>query len=505
MIALPVAIATLILHLATASRYGYFRDELYFIACSKHLAWGYVDQPPLVAIAAYFSAPFDYHLVALRFLPVLSASVATIAAAQIARELGGGRFAQFFTAVAVALTPAYLLLGNVLTTTSFEALSWTLAAWCTIRIVRGGGGTWWIALAAAVTFGLYGKYSMALLVAALLGALLMTQQRRVLATWWLALGAATALLLIAPNFAWQAAHGWPFFEVLRGDAAHRHAFNSGVALEYRNFFANARAFANEQLIYTNPVAVPVWLMGLAAPFAWTRLRDMRFISLAYAVLFAVAVVLEAKGYYIIGIYATLLAVGAVALERAAMWLRTGALVALATVAVVVLPLSIPVLSLQRFIGYTTFFGMTGGSGAPAHLMQPVYAEEFGWERLARDVARSYNAIDFRTRSRTAIYADTYADAGAIDFFGAKYGLPAAISSQNSYWLWGTRGYDGRTILAIGASRIDLLKHYYRHVELVSTSDEPLKWIVEGPAPVYLCSGPLLPFDEIWQRLRWYGA
>ncbi len=139
------------------------------------------------------------------------------------------------------------------------------------------------------------------------------------------------------------------------------------------------------------------------------------------------------------------------------------------------------------------------------MIQPVFAEQFGWDRLARDVAGVYFSLPPPLRERTAIYADTYGDAGAIDFFGPRYGLPPAISSQNNYYLWGTRGYDGATMIAIGATRIDLLRRYYRRVTLVRTSTEPLKWVVEGPAPIYLCSDPVAPLSEIWPSLRWFGA
>jgi hypothetical protein len=139
------------------------------------------------------------------------------------------------------------------------------------------------------------------------------------------------------------------------------------------------------------------------------------------------------------------------------------------------------------------------------LMQPLFAEEFGWNRLAGDVARVYFALPPATRARTAIYADTYGDAGALDFFGPRYGLPPAISSQNSYYLWGTRGHDGATVIAIGATRIDLLRKYYRSVQLVRTSSEPYKWIVEGPAPIFLLRDPVAPLWQIWPNLRWYGA
>ena len=182
---IPLALSSIaaLLHLATAWRYGYFRDELYFIASSKHLAWGYVDQPPMVAVAAWLAAPTGYALLALRALPILASALTVYLAVRLARELGGGRFAQLLAGVATLLAPAYLLLGNTLTTTSFEPFSWTLAVYCCVRIVRAPDSRrapWWLALGLTTVFGMYSKYSMLLLVAGLLAGLLATPQRRVL-------------------------------------------------------------------------------------------------------------------------------------------------------------------------------------------------------------------------------------------------------------------------------------------------------------------------------------
>jgi hypothetical protein len=494
-IGIAIAVAAFLAHVGTAWRYGYFRDELYFIACGRHLAWGYVDQPPLVALVAWLAQPANDALLALRLLPSLAAAFTVYVAVQIARELGGGRFAQWLAGIAVALTPAYLLLGNVLTTTSFEPLSWMLVIWCAMR--RN-----WVGLAAAATFGLYGKYSMVLLLVAVLIGLLLTKERRALATPWVAIAAAIIVVLMLPNLWWQAAHGWPFVEVLQGDAAHRHAFNNGWLLESQSLVANALSFTGEQLLYTNPLAAPVWLCGLIAPFLGPRLRELRFVSIAYVVLFIVAVALEAKGYYIIGIYGALLTIGAVVVERAATWLRSAVFVALTATALVALPLSLPILPIDGFIAYTQMLGLTG-HGADAHVIQPIYAEQFGWDRLARDVSTVYNALP--DRANVAIYADTYADAGAVDLFGPAYGLRGAISSQNSYWLWGTRGYSGNTIVAIGATRMDLVKQHYRSCKLVAESSEPLKWVVEGPTPIFVCTGPTMSLDQLWPSLRWFGA
>ncbi|MBV8723303.1 MAG: glycosyltransferase family 39 protein [Candidatus Eremiobacteraeota bacterium] len=506
------AVVTELLHFGTAWRYGYFRDELYFIACSKHLAWGYVDQPPLVAAAAYLSAASGYQLLLLRLLPIVAAALTVYLSVAIAHELGGGRFAQTLAGCATMLAPAYLLLGNTLTTTSFEPLTWTLVIYACVRIVSNAerrdpkhARQWWMLLAAAVVAGAYAKYSIALLAAGLFVGLLATRERVIFRSVWPLIALLTIAVALFPNLAWQAEHGWPIVEVLRGDAVHRPGFQNGVTLEYRSLATNAGAFALEQLLYLNPLAAPVWIAGLIAPFVLRSIRDLRFVGIGYAVVFAVAVALGAKGYYVVGIYGALFAIGAVAIERAPRWAGATLFAAMFALALAALPLALPVLPVDGLVAYSKTFGLTGSDGQPARLIQPIFAEEFGWQRLARDVASVYHQLPADTRKRTAVYADTYADAGAIDLFGPAYGLPLAISSQNNYYLWGTHGYDGSTLIAIGATRIDLLRKYYRSVTLARTSTEPYKWVVEGPSPIYVCRDPVAPLSEIWPKLRWYGA
>jgi hypothetical protein len=504
---LGFAIAALVAHLATSWRYGYFRDELYFIACSKHLAWGYVDQPPLVAFAAWLSAPFHYNLVALRLLPAIAAALTVWLSIRIVRELGGGVFAQCVAALATLLLPAYLLLGNTLTTTSFEPLSWTLLIFCAIRLARTRDPRWWIACGLAFAFGMYGKYSMLLLVCALLIGLLCTAQRRLLLSPWFAYGVVLAGALLAPNLVWQGAHAWPFVQVVQGDFAHRHAFQTGVSLEYKNIAQNAVAFLIEQVIYTNPVTVPLWLGGVAVLGFSPRYRDCRFVAIASPILLILAIWLEAKGYYIIGVYAALISAGSVLFERAvahAAW-RAAAVAIYVAVSLAVLPLSLPVLSVGDFIAYSKALHLTGQNGAPARLIQPLYAEEFGWNELAARVAQVYRGLPPAVRARAGIFADTYGDAGGLDFYGPRYGLPPAISAQNTYYLWGTRGYDGSTLIVVGATQAGVVRSLYRKMTLVATYGSAYKWVVEGPTPIYLCRDPIAPLSQIWPRLRWYGA
>ncbi len=504
---LVIAVAAFLAHVATDWRYGYFRDELYFIACAKHLSWGYVDQPPLVAFDAWLSGPLGYNLIVLRLLPSLAAAVTVWLAARIASDLGGGRFAQSLAALTAFVLPAYLLLGNTLTTTSFEPFSWTLFIYIVIRMARTGDRRLWIAAGAAFAFGMYGKYSMLLLGVSIAAGLMATRERKLLATWWFPAAILCSGVLLAPNLLWQWAHAWPFVQVVQGDFAHRHAFQTGLELEYRNVGQNGLAFIVEQLVYTNPIAALIWILGLAAPAFCRRFAALRFLAVTYGVLLLLAIALEAKGYYIIGVYAALLAAGSVVVESVLQSVTKRALLVavLVVTSVVFLPISLPVLPVDSLIAYTRALHLTGRNGTEPRLIQPLFAEEFGWDELTRHVAAVYNSLPPRTRARTGVFADTYGDAGGLEFYGSRYGLPRVISAQNTYYLWGTDGYDGSTLIVVGATQADVVRSLYRRMKLVATYGNPYKWIVEGPTPIYLCSDPIAPLPAIWPRLRWYGA
>jgi hypothetical protein len=186
-------------------------------------------------------------------------------------------------------------------------------------------------------------------------------------------------------------------------------------------------------------------------------------------------------------------------------LRAAVSAAFLIVALAFVPLSLPVLSIDSFVSYTQGLHLTGQNGTQPHVMQPIYAEEFGWDELARHVAAVYNSLPPGTRARTGIFADTYADASALALYGPKYGLPPAISAQNTYYLWGTHGYDGQTLIVVGATQADLVRTLYKSMKLISTYGNAYKWVVEGPTPIYLCTDPVAPLAQLWPRLKWYGA
>ena len=506
-----VALVALAAHLLTLWRYGFYRDELYFLICFKHLAWGFADQPPLVPLVAGLTYALHGSLYGTRILVAIAAALTVLAAAAIARALGAGRFGQIVAAVATALMPASLFLGNTLTTTSFEPLMWTGAILLAIQQssvipsertavaesdVEGGAWWRWLALVLTLAIAAYMKYSIFLLVAALVvGAALCKRWRLAL---WMAAAGAVAVILLAPNIAWQASHGFPMLAVLRGDALARHGLNGGLQLEYSNALTNAAAFAAEQFLYTGPLSAPLWIAGVVALLRRREVHGAAFVGAAYVVAVILAFALLAKGYYIIGIYPALFAAGATWLERLAIPARRAYVAVLVAIGLIAAPATIPVLPVDGLIAYMHAFG------APPRLEQPLFADEFGWEALTRAVARQYFALPPRIRARTPIFADTYGDAAAIEYYGPRYGLPVPISAKDQYYLWGTRGYDLSRMLAVGASEYWTLRKLYRSVVMVGTFSDPYRWALEGPTPIYICSHPIVPLAQIWPSLKWFG-
>src|SRR5690349_54281 len=247
-----LAAGKLLLHLLTASRYGLFRDEYYYVACSEHLAWGYVDHPPM----AVFIAWLERHLlgstpVALRFLPAMAGAALVWMAAQVAREMGGGRFAQIVAALAIIPVPIYLILQQWLTMNAFEPLLWLVCAWCVLRAINGNEPRYLFWFGVLVGVGLETKYSIAFLTAGLLVGLLLGRERRLLKSRWPWLGALVAAIIALPNFLWQLTHDFAFLQLMRN-----------VRMEDRDIVRAPLAFIGDQISIMNPVLFPLWLGGL---------------------------------------------------------------------------------------------------------------------------------------------------------------------------------------------------------------------------------------------------
>jgi Dolichyl-phosphate-mannose-protein mannosyltransferase len=496
---LSLAGVALVLHFLSNGRYGYFRDELYYIACGRHLAWGYVDQPPLVAVAARVSRAWLGHsLFAIRFFPAVAAAAAIFLTGLIARELGGGRFAQGLAALAILVAPAYLAFGNFLSMNAFEPVFWMLCVWLAIRIVKGGDERLWLVFGLVAGVGLLNKNSMLLFGYAFFVGLLLTRARRAFYSKWIWLGALAAFAIFLPNLLWQWRHGWPQIQVVLN------------AQLYKNTPTPPAQFLLEQILFMHPLTLPVWLAGLGFFLASDRGREFRFLGWTYLVLLGLFLALKGKSYYLLPAYPMLVAAGAVAIEQALrapqrLWIRRAAPALLVLGGILTLPYGLPVLPVRTFIRYEAWLPLARPvqveRDAPKTLPQ-LYADMFGWQNMVAAVGRVYGALPAAERRPCAILAENYGEAGAVDLFGPRYGLPRAISGHNNYYLWGPGNFSGQVVISVGVPRAELAR-MFREIRLAAIVTNPYAMPVENDLRIYVCQKPKAPLRQMWPITRYY--
>jgi 4-amino-4-deoxy-L-arabinose transferase-like glycosyltransferase len=493
---LVLGLATLAIHLAFNAGYGIFRDELYFIVCGDHPAWGYVDQPPLIPLlASWAHALFGNFLVGFRIVPALALSATVALSVVFARTLGGGRFAQWLVGLSVLCSPYFLAVGQLFITDIFQPLTWLACSWFLVRLAQTGNERWWIPFGVVVGLSLLSKYAIAFYVVALGIGLLATPQRRSLKHPWFYVGLVSGAILVLPNVLWQQAHGWPFLEL------------GNAAVNGKNVALSPVAFFVQQLLLMGPLVAPVWIAGLWACSRRPKLAVYRAFAIAYVILFVFFVVSHGKAYYITPIYPTLLGIGAVAIER---WLqrpawRRAALISVTVAGVIAAPMALPVLSEKAFISYSRALGIAPSATAAEHqklgLLPQNFADQHGWPEMAAQVAAVYNTLPPADKAKAVFLGVDYGEAAAIDVFGRPLGLPTAISGHNNYYLWGPQGHDGSVLIVLGPYWGKLLSAYGR-VEVAGEIDNPYAMPYETGS-IYILRDPKVPFSFIWPRLKHY--
>jgi 4-amino-4-deoxy-L-arabinose transferase-like glycosyltransferase len=492
-----IAAAKLLLHLATASRYGYFGDELYFLACGEHLDWGYVDQPPLVAVVAWFVRhTLGTSLLAVRLPSALAGAALVLLTGLLAREMGGGRFAMGLSALASALAFVYVVMHYLFTMNAFEPLFWTGCAYLVVRIVKAGDQRLWLWFGLLAGLGLQNKYSMAVYGLALVVGVLLSPERRALGRPWIWLGGAVAFLVFLPNVIWNVQHGWPFLELMRNIRA------SG-----RDVALGPVEYVLRQALNMNPANLPVWLTGLGWLLFSARGRPGRPLAWAFLVTLATFVLTKGKDYYLAPAFATLFAAGAVGIEGFTQagwrrWLRP-ALVTLQVLMLPFLPLGLPLLAPDRLIAYQERLGFTPPATEKAHaraVLPHHFAWQFGWDERAAAVAAVYHAMPPEEQARVAIVGNNYGDSGAIDLLGPKYGLPMkALGTHQSYWLWGP-GDPSKDVFIVLGDRPERLARWCGDVQVAAQFSHPWTAVWEN-GPILVCRNPRTSLAEMWPKLK----
>jgi 4-amino-4-deoxy-L-arabinose transferase-like glycosyltransferase len=496
LIVLAIAFVKLLLHCVFNNRYGYFRDEFDYLACGDHLAWGYVDQPPLLPFLVRVSrVVLGDSLRSIRFLPALATSALVVLTALIAREFGGRRFALVLSAVAVLIAPVFLSGGSLLTTNCLEPLFWMGCVYFAILALKRDA-RYWVCFGVVAGLGLQEKYSIAVFGFAIVVGLLISKQRNAFLSKWFWIGGLAAFLIFLPNVIWNVQHHWPFLELMHNIKT----TGKDVQLSPIEYFA-------QQILLLHPLTAPIWIAGLFALLLSPRLKNYRFLGWCYLISFTAFVVLKGKNYYLAPIYPMLFAAGAITLENGIErvrqgWLKPAILVLLLAGGAWFAPVVVPVLSIDRFIAYMDTLPFKVPRTEHSHMSAALpqhYADQFGWEEMTAMTAQAWSRIKPEERQDCGIFAQDYGQAGAIDFFGRRYGLPPALSGHQTYFLWGPRGYSGNCLIVLD-DRKEVLEEKFEHVEYVGSSDSP--YALERNIPVFICKGAKFgSLAEIWPQLK----
>ncbi len=491
-----IAAVDLALHVALSGRYGYWIDELYFIACGEHLAWGYVDHPPLIAVVAKLSRLLlGDSLPALRLLPAVATALLILLTGWMACALGGGRAAQVIAAVAAFVVPVYASFGSVLTMNSFEPLFWMSCAYLAIHMAQGASPRLWLAFGAVVGVGVLNKHSMAFFAAALVAGLLLSPQRRLLWSRCFWVGGLVAVLIAVPHLLWQVAHGWPTVELLAN--ARRYQHSPVTPLE----------FVWGQMLIIHPFLFPVWAAGLYFFLVDARGARFRFLGWTFLVLFLGFLSAQAKTYYLAPIYPMLLAAGGVVIEQATPEARrvrvaSGVVTILVLGWVATAPYVLPILPVHLLPRYMEMLGLkeVRPETRPMGNVPQIFADELGWEQLVAEVARVYGGLTPDERQHAVLWGRDFGVAGAIDYFGRAYGLPWAISGHQNYYLWRPVGQSGELMIAVDIPEQYLLP-WFASVELVGTVHCDLCMPDRQVMHITVCRGLKVPFEEFWPLVK----
>ncbi len=487
-----MAVCLVLLHCVTSGQYGFHRDELASLDDAKHLAWGYVAYPPMIAFVGRFGLSlFGESLRGIRFLSAIAQAIVLVLSGMMACEMGGKRFAQALAAVAVAIAPVALGSGALLQYVTFDYLWWVLTAYCAAHLLRTGNARWWVAIGAAIGLGMMTKYTMGFLVLGMVAGVLFTDARRYLASRWLWIGVAVSLLIFAPHALWQAEHQWITFDFLK----YIHARDVRIG--------RTAGFLPDQFkVATNPITVPLWIAGLVGLFFWPALKRFRIMGWMYVVPLVLFLIARGRGYYLAPAYPMLLAAGAVWLDHGAeslrvsrrSVLRVGVFALLAINGLVVAAIVLPIASIG-----SRWWDVSSQIDGDMR-------EEIGWPDLANEVARIWNSLPPDQRTHAGVLATNYGEAGAIDLYGPALGLPKAFSGVNSYWALGYPDPPPQTVIVVGLDR-DYMNQNFGNCQLAGHTGNPYGVHNEESddhPDIYVCGNLRGSWSDFWKDFRYYG-
>ncbi|HET6928846.1 MAG TPA: glycosyltransferase family 39 protein [Candidatus Acidoferrum sp.] len=483
-----IAAATLVVHLLTAARYGFNRDELAFLEDARHLAWGYVAYPPLTPFFARLALTlFGTSLVGFRFFSALLQAITVVLTGRMAKDMGGHRAAQIVAAC--ASIPFSLGAGALMQYMSFDYFAWVLAAFFLVRLLKTSNPHYLPLVGASVGLGLLAKYTMLFFAVGVLAGLLFSDARKYFRTIWPWLGLLISLLLVAPNFLWQAQHHFVTYDFLR--FLHQRDVAEGLT----------RSFLPDQLEMTL-LCFPLWLAGLYFCLRARDGRNFRALGWAFLVTLLLFVIAKGRGYYLAPAYPMLYAAGAVWGERWLLTLRA----AQTQIVRVAVAAALAISTLGAMAVALPLAPVNSAWFRLADKVNLTLRDEIGWEDLVANLAKLRDSLPAESRTHLGILAENYGEVGAINLYGPKYGLPRAVSGVNSSW---ERGYGDPPpqILIIVGFPAAFVEANFDSCRLVAQNTNSFGVVNEETTErrdIFLCGPPKTGWPRFWRTFQYFA-
>lgn len=487
----------LFIHFIFNDGYGIFRDELYYVACGNHLAFGYVDQPPFVSLVAKITTLFlGKSLFALRFFPALAGASLVFITGLIIKEISDEKYALIFGLLAVTFSPVLLGITGILSMNVFDILFCTLMVYFILLIIVRNERKYWIWLGIIAGIGLLNKLSPLFIGFGLFIGLLVSVHKRQLLNKNLWLTVFIAFIIFLPNIIWQAINDFPTLEFMNNAAT------------YKNAVISPQQFLTAHLLDLHPNNVILLISFISILFS-KKFGEYKIFVWIYISILLLFLFTNAKPYYIAILNPMIIAFGSVVfidfiLKHFKNWVLITIIIIQFPFFVATMPFALPVLEVKNYIAYSQFMGITPESGERSELgvLPQHFADRFGWEEMAKKVSDVYLSLPESERKNAAVFGQNYGEAGAIDFFRDKYPLPHAISGHNNYWLWGYPANSNDSVLIVIGSSIEDNSEFFEEVTEAAIHYNAYGMPYENVS-IFICRKPKMSLKKLWTLIKMY--
>jgi dolichyl-phosphate-mannose-protein mannosyltransferase len=406
------------------------RDEFLYLAEGHHMAWGFMEVPPLLSVFAWLSNAFGGSFFWVKFWPSLFGSLTFIVAGKTIQSLGGKAFA-IFLAFLSFIFGAYLRVHFLFQPNFLEIFFWTMIAYSLIRYTQTQENKWLYIFGISAGLGMLSKYSVAFFIVSILAGFLLTRQRKIFTNKHFYYSALLAFIIFLPNLTWQYVHHFPV------------VYHMSELQKNQLQYVSPGGFLIDQLVMNLPCAV-VWIAGLLFVSFSSFAKQYGFIGWAYLFVIVLLLIGHGKNYYTLGVYPILFAFGAYQLERLTAQrfkiLRYAFVLVIGFLGYLIVPLMLPLFEPAKLASFyekrnMQETGLLKWEDLKNHPLPQDFADMLGWGEMTQKVAKAYNMLDSNEKKNTIIFCDNYGQGGAVNYFGRNYNLPAAYSDNASFLYW----------------------------------------------------------------------